>query len=260
MSFLAEWLLYAEWIYAHSRNHMKRLAEDYNISENTAQRVCLTKLLLVVRARHSWPAYATNEEDIKLRKDCWNEHFNSRRVVMHDNTNVPLQDSTDPDLHRAIRSDYYAMACAKGGVALQLCGWIRAIELLTGGIGDTEYVTLAEVLKLQRDFAKWDQSSSETFLNIFDKGYRCTLEASQMGQRCLQPTFAQSDQQFSREATLISAAIAVVRSSNERAVNRMKLSWKIRDGATNARCNMTVLADIWLAWGFQVNFMYSPVL
>ena len=36
----------------------------------------------------------------------------------------------------------------------------------------------------------------------------------------MQPTFAQSDKQFTDRATLYSAAVAVVRSGNERAVNR----------------------------------------
>ena len=41
-------------------------------------------------------------------------------------------------LKRAMWSDYYGMACAKGGVSNQLCGWIRAIPLFTGRITDSQ--------------------------------------------------------------------------------------------------------------------------
>jgi hypothetical protein len=261
LSFVEEWMLYSEWIYGHKRNHLKDLAKDYGVSKNTAWKVLQAKLIFVLRARAGWPNYATNEEDVKFRKPTWREHFSdSTRVVMHDNTNVPLVDPSDPDIYRSLRSEYYAMCCAKGGIALQLCGWIRATELMTGAVGDSEYVKIVNLLQEQKAFAEWDQSTLESFLNIFDKGYRCTLDALQEGQKCLQPTFARSDEQFTREETLYSAAVAVIRSSNERAVKMMKLSWKNRNGVNGARASLKTVADIWLAWGFQINFMYSPVL
>ena len=57
-----------------------------------------------------------------------------------------------------------------------------------------------------------------------------------------------------------SVAIAVLRSGNERAVKRVKNSWIIQKSIRSARYDLSTLDDIWLAWGFQVNFMYNTVL
>ncbi len=81
-----------------------------------------------------------------------------------------------------------------------------------------------------------------------------------LGQKCLQPGFAESDRQFRRNSTLHSAAVAVIRSANERAVRIMKQSWKLKNGVQNGATDVRVLADLWLAWGFQVNFMFSPIV
>jgi hypothetical protein len=63
-------------------------------------------------------------------------------------------------------------------------------------------------------------------LNVFDKGYRCTLAVCMPGgQNCLQPEFAKSDEQSRRDQTLHSACVAVIRSGNERAVKMAKNSW-----------------------------------
>ena len=111
--------------------------------------------------------YATHEEDIAFRNPYWDKTFDPRydpRIIMHDATNLPYQNPSNAAQGRAMWSDYYGMACAKGGVSNQLCGWIRAIPLFTGRITD-----------------------------------------SQM--------------------TLHTACVAVIRSGNERAVQRCKMSW-----------------------------------
>merc|ERR1712210_356669 len=112
-------------------------------------------------------------------------------------------------------------------------------------------------------FQEWDTeplSSVIEFINVFDKGYRSTILARDHNQSCLQPTFAKSDEQFTGSQVLHSAAIAVVRSGNERSVKRIKDSWIIQRGIHSARFDLSKLDDIWLAWGFQVNFMYNTVL
>ena len=79
-------------------------------------------------------------------------------------------------------------------------------------------------------------------------------------QSCLQPIFAQSDRQFFRNKLLHSASVAVTRSGNERAVKKMKYSWILQRGINNPNFDLSVFDDIWLAWGFQINFMYKTVL
>ena len=57
-----------------------------------------------------------------------------------------------------------------------------------------------------------------------------------------------------------SAAVAVVRSGNERAVKIVKQSWVLKRGASFApSMDLSTLDNIWLGWGFRVNFMYSPI-
>jgi len=98
------------------------------------------------------------------------------------------------------------------------------------------------------------------FINIFDKGYRVSLLAAKQGQTCLQSCFAKSDRQFERDQLLHNACVAHVRSGNERAVKIAKNSKIIGNGIPNNRFDLCLLDDIWMAWGFQVNFMYGPVL
>ena len=179
---------------------------------------------------------------------------------MHDNTNITLVTPSDADKQRSLRSEYYAECCAKGGVSIQMCGWIRALHLFTGGIDDSKYIERSEILKQQQLFQEGDESSNNQFINIFDKGYRVTLLAREHMQSCLQPVFAQSDRQFFRNELLHSASVAVIRSGNERAVKKMKYSWILQRGINHPNFKLSVLDDIWLAWGFQINFMYNTVL
>ena len=132
------------------------------------------------------------------------------RVVMHDSTNFSMQRPTNAALQRALWNAYYSMCCAKAGVATQLCGWIYGLPLQTGHSDDTRFIADSNILRMQREFAENDSSSDKPCLNIFDKGYQCVLQALMEGQECLQPTFAESDTQFTDRATLYSAAVAVV--------------------------------------------------
>ena len=63
-----------------------------------------------------------------------------------------------------------------------------------------------------------------------------------------------------RDQTLHSACVAVIRSGNEHAVKMAKLSWLIKRGCVDQLWDLNMLADVWLAWGFQVNYMYDTIL
>ena len=81
----------------------------------------------------NWPRYITFEEDCKLRKPKWNAKYgglNSKDpawVVMWNMTNIPAYAFSDADLNRFTDSVYYAMNCSKGGIFVQLCGWMGAL-------------------------------------------------------------------------------------------------------------------------------------
>ena len=63
-------------------------------------------------------------------------------------------------------------------------------------------------------------------------------------QFCLQPIFAQSDKQFSRNNVLHSASVAVIRSGNERAVKNAKHCWIIKRGVRHPNFDLDMLDDI----------------
>jgi hypothetical protein len=96
--------------------------------------------------------------------------------------------------------------------------------------------------------------------NSVDEGYRCIMAAWRAGKQLfLQPLFARSDQKFNTREVNRSSTVASDRSGNERAINVAKRAGVLKRGL---RLNESpdVNADVWIAWGFQANFMYKPVL
>ena len=51
--------------------------------------------------------------------------------------------------------------------------------------------------------------------------------------------------------------MAVNRSGNERDVKYMTHPWIVCRGIKHGNFNLRTIGDVWLAWGFQVNFMYK---
>jgi hypothetical protein len=75
----------------------------------------------------------------------------------------------------------------------------------------------------------------------------------------VQPAFSKADRRFTAHESIRTAAVAKDRSGNERAVRVMKYSDYITNGLhQGGRADR--MCDVWLAWGFQANFMYRPVL
>ena len=71
---------------------------------------------------------------------------------------------------------------------------------------------------------------------------------------------ARSDERYGSYATLLTAAVAYTRSGNERSVKHLKHSWRIvKGGEGMPNHDLNMLCDLWLTWGFQMNFMYDPV-
>ena len=157
---------------------------------------------------------------------------------------------------------YYAGNCAKGGVFLQLCGWTGVESLWVGATSDSHYQEHTNIFGKQQAFAEQDKVDGKIipFTNIFDKGYRVNLPAWRVGrQQVIQPNFARSDRKFNANETIRSANIATDRSGNERAVDRCKLSGYIKRGI-HQTMKPSTMDNVWLAWSFQTNFMYKPIL
>jgi hypothetical protein len=225
------------------------------------RRILHQKIGLGLMVRQKWLMYASMAEDLELRKVFWNTNFPSEKktwVVMHDNTSTPLIKFSHPDTQRACWLDYYADTVAKGGIAIQPLGWIRTLPLCTGGIGDSSYCTWTRwrFLRSKKNLLGTTRRQRNHSW-IFWQGYRSTLDAKKNGQFCLQPHFAESDKKFKGDQTLFSACIAVVRSGNEWAVKNVKMSWMLKRGLKGQTWDLVQYSDLWLVWGFNVNFMYN---
>jgi hypothetical protein len=262
---IEEWVFYLEYAYGRTTMRWVEQENTWGLRAKSLREILKSKLVLVIATKMRWPRYATYEEDIDLRDEYWNTLFPVEKlwqIIMHDMTNVPLMKASDPELQRATHNRYYGMNCAKGGIHTQPCGWEGTIELYTGHIEDSAYVEKAKIFEDQQEFAARDLVNGVLvpFINIFDKGYRLILQAAKAGnQKCLQPYFAESDKRYGSHEVIFSASVAATRSGNERSVRHMKHSWLIKRGASFQPFDFDLLADLWLAWGFQVNFMYDSV-
>ena len=101
-----------------------------------------------------------------------------------------------------ILASYYSCNCFKGGIGLQLGGWIHTHDLWTGCVRDTAYQGESDIFEIQKAFCELDRVNGNVvpFTNVFDKGYRNRLQAWLVGnQLTLQPVFAKSDEKSFEE-------------------------------------------------------------
>lgn len=270
LTWYEEWLLYFDCVWGRGEPRWnKKIMNRYNIPRKILlYKIFDSKNELLLKCRRSWPTYASLfHEDAMLRKDKWNEKYAGRRIVMWDDTNVSFTYQPSTALNqRATFSSYYGENCAKGASFLQLCGWLGVYGLYVGAISDTHYMEKSTILKNQQQFQEKEdlvideKGEAIPFTNILDKGYRIVRLCYRHGkQLCMQPVFAKSDEKFRSDDMLASASVAADRSGNERGVNRCKYSGWIKRGLRPNSCPKR-LDNVWLAWSFQTNFMYEPVL
>ena len=159
-------------------------------------------------------------------------------------------------------SKYYAGNCFKAAIGIQLAGWIITYYMWGGNVSDTDYNKRAGYLDEQANFQNRDKVEDKLvpFTNVYDKGYRARAACHGHGKQLVaQPVYAKSDQRFKGSDTLYSASIASDRGGNERGVNVSKRCGIMQRGFS-AGMDTQIFQDTWLTWGFQVNFMYNPVL
>lgn len=268
LTWFEEWVFFLEFIRGKTISDWETAQlpkKGFGVNEKCLRKVFDAKAKKVLECRESWPAFAFHHEDKALvDNDQLLEDFEGHRPIYWDMTDVPIPKPSNPDLQRLTHSSYYGGNVFKGAVGLQQCGWIRTHDLWTGHVSDTMYQEKSGILELQESFALSDKlayidESPFPFTNVFDKGYRLRLASWLRGrQRTMQPVFAESDKKFNRKQTLSSAAVASDRSGNERSVRIVKTSKYIKRGLSQ-RQSFHRLQNIWLGYGFQVNFMYSTV-
>jgi hypothetical protein len=258
MTWLEELLFFYEFSWGRSNVRMQDYEREYDCVYNTLMKAVQYRLQWELDCRVRWPMYASYEEDAEFRAPSRNQHFNpvnGHRPVMHDTTNIPLPSPSAGDLNRALHNKYYNMCCAKAGVAVQLCCWIFGLPLVTGHSDDDRQIEDTKILELQKEFSENDSTSHRPFLNVFDKGYHQLLQAMRHGQMCCRPD--EADEHFGGDKVLRSGCVAVVRSGNERGVNRCKMSWFIKRGCSEQTWDIGLLCNVWEAFSFRINFMYD---
>ena len=265
LTWFEEWFLYLEWKWHETNRRQIDLESKWGLDNHQLNDVKDCKGALDMAAVLSWPRFASYEEDFTLREQHhpkkWSR-YDDKRPIEWDMTSVAAVAFSDASLQRATFSDYYGMNCFKGGVGIQLCGWVVNDDLWGGGVSDTDYNKRAGYLQAQQDFVETDLVGGKKvkFLNILDRGYRGSMAAWQSGgQVTLQPPSAKSDQRFKGKQTIFAGCIARDRSGNERGVNVCKrtglVSRGFRQGTSAKRFNRG-----WRTWSFQANFMFKPVL
>jgi hypothetical protein len=265
LTWFEEWYSFFEILYGKSLSRWVDAEYKYQCNHQLLHDIYDTKIKQVLLVRSEWPLYVSIDEDETYRKNIsgkW-DAFRGRRVVMFDNTNINMFQPSDGGAQRATYSLYYSGNVGKGCVFVQPCSWIGTHDVWTGGVRDSQYMKDGDVFNTLNRYLLSSPLEDEItrqipFTVVLDRGYRITLEArKEGGHTVMQPVFA-SDRHFTTLEVLISSTISKDRSGNERAVKYSKISDYIKKGLYNSE-STSPLSDTWLAWGFQVNFMYLPV-
>ena len=96
----------------------------WGLNRNQMNAVKDSKLHLELASLLSWPKFTSNEEDLALCDNTKWLRYNGTRPIFWDMSNVSAVQFSNSDLQRATYSDYYGENCWKGGVGIQLCGWL----------------------------------------------------------------------------------------------------------------------------------------
>ena len=144
---------------------------------------------------------------------------------------------------------------------IQLCSWIGTYELWTGAVSGTDYLNCSGILMDQEQFVNGcvEGEWATPFTVIVDKGHSSASVAwhTPGWQFQLQPK--RCDWKFNSTEVWCSATIGHDRVGNEWAMHLGKASERIKQGF-DFREDSRKVADEWLAWGFQVNFMYKRTM
>lgn len=264
LSWWEEWFLYEEFLWGRSWVNQTGLVKEYHLNSARKNDIIDAKLMIVLSCRASWPMYCTHDEDVSLRTDKWDGIIGTNeRVIEHDATGFALQ--FKPSLagsQKITFSRYFNGNSAKVDNAIQLCGWMRGSHMFVGAVSDSQYMLDNKIFEHQEEFQNADRVNDNDevipFTNILDRGYQLSLQAFRHGKQTVwQPDFQKKRRRFTGSETLRSASCASVRSGNERAMRKGKLSGFLRKGLRPGE-NPRRYDDVWLAWTFQCNFMYRP--
>jgi hypothetical protein len=86
---------------------------------------------------------------------------------------------TTDEMRDCMQLQNYGGNVAKGGVFVQLCGWLGTVALWTdGAVNDTDYFSNSGILDMQTQLVAASSEPNKPFTNILDKGYRNSIMAA----------------------------------------------------------------------------------
>ena len=262
LTWFEEWFRYFEWKWHQTCRRQEDCVEEWGIDHHHVNKVKDCKCALEMAAMQSWPRFASFNEDYALRdREKWS-NYEKARPIFWDMTNISAVRFNDASLQRSTYSEYYGENCWKGGVSVQLCGWVTNEDLWGGGVSDSNYNNESGYLQAQEEFQKTDLVNGKVvkFLNVLDRGYRAKYAAWRTGEQlAIQPPSARSDKRFPGHQTIYAGTVAHDRSGNERAVNLCKRSGLMKRGFKQGM-SARRFNNAWRTWGFQANFMFKAVL
>ena len=262
LTWFEEWFRYFEWKWHQTCRRQEDCESEWGIEHRYVNKVKDCKGALEMAALLSWPRFASFDEDYTLRdNEKWSKYKNARPIFW-DMTNISAVRFNDASLQRSTYSEYYNENCWKGGVSVQLCGWVTNEDLWGGGVSDSDYNNNSGYLQAQQAYQETDLVNGKVvkFMNGLDRGYRAKYAAWQTGEQlAIQPPSARSDRRFPGCQTIFAGAVAHDRSGNERAVNLCKRSGLMKRGYKQGM-SARRFNNAWRTWGFQTNFMFKAVL
>jgi hypothetical protein len=109
LNWLEEWLLFFERLWGKSFTRWVDCRRKYSISSRCCRKVFDSKLSINMKSRRLYPRFVSLQEDLRLRKEKWNETYgNERRIIMWDNTDITMFKPSQSEAQRLTYSQYYA--------------------------------------------------------------------------------------------------------------------------------------------------------
>jgi hypothetical protein len=140
LTWFEEWFAHLEYKWGQTITRIWDGRKVFGISCKYFHAIVCRNYKIERGALESWPLYASHLEDKELRDPLWNIKYADVRVEELDMTDISAFGFSNPDLQRlTLASIYYNGNVLKGGVGVQLCGFIVAADLWPGGISDSEY-------------------------------------------------------------------------------------------------------------------------
>ncbi len=147
MSWFEEWFCYFEFFFGKMVTLLTAARATYGLRKKiTANVVVNPKLKMVLQAWKTWPTYVTVAKDRAICDQKLNSKYLNMHVGFWDNAGIHLHKPMDAELQSLMFSSYYAGNVAKGGIFIQLCGWLGTHDLYPGAMLDSMYFNKFEIL------------------------------------------------------------------------------------------------------------------